>query len=127
MRQRAEDNANPRNPHWLDRPRWHVVAVRPPSLIGERLFGGGQDVVAGLLGAILRQGLGLFGKPRRVQYGGVVLVAEIAAQPKQKRAAVVGRGFLPELVAGHRRKVDRRQRRFLCVRPMKRAYQKDEA
>jgi hypothetical protein len=54
----------------------------PVHLITEGLLGGGQDALAGLLGAKLGQRFGPVGKIHGVEHGRVLLVAEIAAQPE---------------------------------------------
>src|SRR5665213_2570343 len=57
-------------------PRQHFDPAISVLLIDKNLLGGRQDVVGGLLGAILRQGLGFFSKAGGIQYRGVVLVPE---------------------------------------------------
>src|SRR5262249_37753901 len=107
-----------------------LVGSRSPMLsvlICECLLRSHKDRIVGLLGAVLRQSLGLFGEAHGVKHGRIVLMREIAAQPEQERPSVLTRSLGPKLVTRHGREVDRRQRFMLCVHPLKRTGQYEEA
>src|ERR1700742_2984227 len=69
-----------------------LVGSRRPTLsvlICECLLRSRKDRIVGLLGAVIRQGLGLFGKAHGVKHGRIVLMGEIAAQPEKKTAPLL--------------------------------------